>query len=219
MPITLEDTTQVMALAMFGKKWPYPCRVATTPGTRTYTIYPNGGTHTWPVTHTQKVASVHNTHKVAAVCKMWHAKIKEHLQLQLCRVTARLYETAVDRALKRCNSDFYENHWEFPEIPLASTSRSYLYLDEEQVFSVTFTRRRVAHSADATHELLAQYGGPEKPGSSPWPVHTIELPAACWIPRSVISPEQRAEFEAWRATQLAALPQWLGEQHAALVAE
>lgn len=208
MPITLEDTTQVMALAMFGKKWPYPCRVATTPGTRTYTIYPNGGTHTWPVTH---------THKVAVVCKMWHAKIKEHLQLQLCWTTAHIHESVVDRALKMCNIDYYKDHWDFPEIPRVSTSWSYLYLDEEQVFSATFTR--VARSADATHELLAQYGGPEKPGSSPWPVHTIELPAACWIPRSVISPEQRAEFEAWRATQLAALPQWLGEQHAALVAE
>jgi hypothetical protein len=207
MPMILEDTTQVMALAMFRKKWPYPCREATTPGTRTYTIYPNGGTHTWPVTH---------THKVAAVCKMWHAKIKENLQLQLCWVTALIHESAVDRALKMCNIDYYKDHWNFPEIPRVSTSYSYLYLDEEQVFSVTFTRRRVAHSADA-HELLAQYGAPEKPGSSPWPVHTIELPAACWIPRSVISPEQRAEFEAWRAAQLAALPQWLGEQHKALV--
>ena len=215
MPITLEDTTHAMALAMFGKKWPYPCREATTPGTRTYTIYPNG--YGW--THTQTVASGHNTHKVAAVCKMWHAKIKEHLQLQLCWTAALIHESAVNRALKMCNSDFYENHWEFPGIPLVSTSRSYLYLDEEQVFSVTFTRRRVAHSADATHELLAQYGGPEKPGSSPWPVHTIELPAACWIPRSVVSSEQRAEFQAWRATQLAALTQWLAEQHKALVAE
>jgi hypothetical protein len=141
MPITLEDTTLVMTLAMFGKKWSYPCREAITPGTRTYTIYPNGGTHTWPVTH---------THKVAAVCKMWHAEVKQQLQLHLCWVTAHIHESAVDRAFKMCNSDYYENH----EIPLVSTSRSYLYFDEEQVFSVTFTRRRVSQFSTA-QELLA----------------------------------------------------------------
>ena len=214
MPITLEDTTHAMALAMFGKKWPYPCRESTTPHTRTYTIYPDG--YGW--THTQKVASVYNTHKVAAVCKMWHAEVKQHLQLQLCWTAARIHKSAVDRALKMCNSAYYENHWEFPETPLDSTFRSYLYLDEEQVLSVTFTRRRVSQFPPA-QELLAQYGGPQQPGSSPWPVHTIYIPTVCWIPRSVVSPEQRAECEAWRATQLAALPQWLGEQHAALVAE
>jgi hypothetical protein len=205
MPITLEDKTHAMALVMFGKKWPYPSRQTTTPGTRTYTIYLNG--YGW--THTPKLA---------AVCKMWHAEVKQQLQLQLCWTATHIHESAVDRALKMCNSAYYENHWEFPEIPLDSTSRSYLYLDEEQVFSVTFTRRRVSQFAPA-QELLAQYGGPQQPGSSPWPVKTIYIPTVCWIPRSVVSPEQRAECEAWRATQLAALPQWLGEQHAALVAE
>jgi hypothetical protein len=214
MPITLEDTTQVMFLAMFGKRWPYPCREATTPGTRTYTIYPNGGTHTWPVTHTQKVA---------AVCKMWHAKIKEHLQLQLCWTAAHIHESAVDRALKMCNIDYYKDHWNFPEIPRVSTSYSYLYLDEEQVFSVTFTRRRVAHSAEAgvsqfspAHELLAQYRGPEEPGKI-WPVYTIEIPRVCWVPASVISDEARTEYQAWHPAQLEALRQWLAVQYAELL--
>ncbi len=206
MPITLEDTTHAMALAMFGKKWPYPCREEIGPGTRTYTIYPNGGAHTWPVTH---------THKVAAVCKMWHAEVKQQLQLQLCWVTAHIHAGAVDRALKMCNSEYYTNH----EIPLVSTSRSYLYFDEEQVFSVTFTRRPVSQSSPA-QELLAQYGGPETPGRSPWPVKSIYIPTACWLPRSVVLltlPEQHAELDAWRATQREALTQWLGEQHAKLL--
>ena len=203
MPITLEETAQVMALAMFGKKWPCPCREAVTPGTSTYTIYTNARTH---------------THKVAAVCKMWRAEVKEHLQLQLRWTTNLLHESAVNRALNMCNCDWYKNHWDFPELPRVSTSQSYLYLDEEQVFSATFTRRRVSQFSPA-QELLAQYGGPETPGRSPWPVKTIYIPTVCWIPRSVASPEQRAELEAWRATQLAALTQWLGEQNAALAAE
>ena len=208
MPITLEDTTLAMTLAMFGKKWPYPCREATTPGTRTSTIYLN--TYGWK-----------HTPKVAVVCKMWHATVKQQLQLQLRWTAAHIHESAVNRALKMCNFDYYKNHWEFPEIPRETTSLSYLYLDEEQVFSVTFTRIRRVSPLSPAQELLVQYGGPQ-PGSSPWPVKTIYIPTACWIPRSVdslISPEQRAESEAWRATQLAALTQWLGEQNASLAAE
>ena len=184
---------------MFGRKWPYPCREATTAGTRTYTIYSKTATH---------------AHKVDVVCKMWHEEFQKHVQLQVCWVSGQIHESAVKRALEMCKVEYYENYWEFPGVPAVSTSRSYLYVDEEQVFSLTFTRRRVA-KADGRHELVAEYGGPEKAGRA-WPVHVMELPAACWIQRSVLRDDERAELEAWRCGQVVALGEWLAEQQARL---
>ena len=130
--------------------------------------------------------------------------------------TARIHVVGGRKALDLCNCDEYAEPW---DIPSSSTWACYLYLEQKHIFSVTLTRRRVAHSAEASvsqfspaHELLAQYRGPEKAGSI-WPVYTVEIPRVCWVPASVISAEERSEYQTWRGAQSAALGAWLVGQY------
>ena len=199
-----EDVTQAISMVIFKGKMPYegiesPAKCYIPP-------------HPPHCTFTGTVKTTPHMRMVACVCKEFYKAFKNYVKTNLCARTADIHRAAVSMALCLCKCDYYGDGY----IPSISTFTYHLYLDQQQVFSVTLTRQRVAHSAN-NHEFLAQYGGPERPDrTSVWPVHTSEIPRACWILRDFISDEQRAEFQAWRDTQLVALPQWLEDQHAVL---
>jgi hypothetical protein len=205
MPLILEDTIKNLSLVIFKEKMPHTCIETVVPGTSCFTVTCTTAPH---------------MRMAACVCKMWRKDFQKYVKMELLTRTARIHVVGSKQALKICNCDEYADPW---DIPKESKRAYYLRLDQKHVFSMTFIRRRVAHSADATvsqfspaHELLAQYRGPEEPGKI-WPVYTIEIPRVCWVPASVISDEARTEYQAWHPAQLVALRQWLAEQYAELL--
>lgn len=199
-----EDVTQAISPFIFsgyisypGIEFPAKCYLPPHPPHCTYTVTATTAPH---------------MRMAACVCKKWREAFQKYVETNLRARTADIHRAAVSMALRLCKCDHYADGY----MPNISTFTYHLYLDQQQVFSVTLTRQRVAHSANK-HEFLAQYGGPEKPDrTSVWPVHTIKIPRSCWILRDFISDEQRVEYLAWRDTQLVTLPKWLEDQHAML---
>ena len=135
----LEDTKQVLSSAIFRGQMRYPCMMS--PAWCILRPYPPDCTFT-TTTKTEPQMRM-----AAAVCKKWREDFQKYVETQLSAFTARTHECAVKTALNLCNCDDYNDKW---NIPLVSTLTYHLYLDQKQVLSVTFTRRHVAHSADAT---------------------------------------------------------------------
>ena len=151
--------------------------------------------------------------KAALVCRTWNKKYKDYLVTGVGELFQSVCERAVDLALNMCDCDEYSERRFLPQFTRVVWSA---YRGEECLFVLRFTR--MGSREDDTHELLAQYAVPHdrvfwtmSPRS---PVRTTKLPRVCGISIREIEAADLAEFQTWRAEQVAALEGWLGEQHA-----
>ena len=139
--------------------------------------------------------------KAASVCKTWNQAYKKHLAAQTGEIFERVRQGVVDSALDLCD---YTKYASFQNgMPCYAEIVHSIYADRKLLFATRFKRTKLGDQ----HMLLAFYGL-----EGVFPTLLMQVAPVCCIPAHRRSVLDHGEFDLWRATQAAALDQWLGEQ-------
>ena len=138
--------------------------------------------------------------KAASVCKTWNQAYKKHLAAQTGEIFERVRQGVVDSALDLCD---YTKYASFQNgMPCYAEIVHSIYADRKLLFATRFKLTKLGDQ----HMLLAFYGL-----EGVFPTLLMQVAPVCCIPAHRRGVLDHGAFDLWRATQAAALEQWLGE--------